>query len=341
MIDHPSPPFHWPGGIPPEIKADPNGNITLEQANEEAKGWLLYVEENWVPRSKANNIPDEDGDYEVRQRRTLVETWAKASQVFRDSYHQRAPARGALEYLEIVLRDSLHYYNTPRFVCLAPLGPSNPSNRSKWIKLYILSCRLDGEIGHCMQEFGEDHGGLDPNPATVADMSNVQMSDLLPRAYLEMADFHNMTMTRQGTVLYMRYPYLRNWFVVTQDDLDTGHITTVEFKPNGEVDQCFRRRAYNMWPVYLEHISARRELAYVIKDRVGGSQLQNSDLVMTLPVINIMEGAKERREFLQHSDGARDVWAEDIEMYAPGYLEMEAAGTEADYDHSRLLDPYD
>lgn len=62
---------------------------------------------------------------------------------------------------------------------------------------------------------------------------------------------------------------------------------------------------------------------------------------MTLPVIDIMEGVKERREFLQHFDGARDVWAEGIEVYAPGYLEMEAAGTEADYDHSRLLDPYD
>lgn len=60
MIDHPSPPFHWPGGIPPEIKADPNGNITLEQANEEAKGWLLYVEVCYLfpahPRSSLRNL---------------------------------------------------------------------------------------------------------------------------------------------------------------------------------------------------------------------------------------------------------------------------------------------
>lgn len=41
------------------------------------------TQERWVPREAAN-IPDRDGDYEVRQRRTLVETWAKADQELRD-----------------------------------------------------------------------------------------------------------------------------------------------------------------------------------------------------------------------------------------------------------------
>ncbi|QGA16434.1 hypothetical protein EYB26_004101 [Talaromyces marneffei] len=76
-------PFHWPGGVPPEIRLDPNGDITPDEANEDAKGWLLFVTERWVPREAAN-IPDRDGDYEVRQRRTLVETWAKADQELRD-----------------------------------------------------------------------------------------------------------------------------------------------------------------------------------------------------------------------------------------------------------------
>lgn len=60
---------------------------------------------------------------------------------------------------------------------------------------------------------------------------------------------------------------------------------------------------------------------------------------MTLPVIDILEGAKLRGEFIQDFDGARDVWMEDIERYAPGYLQMEAEGNEADYDHSRLINP--
>lgn len=39
----PSRPFHWPGGIPPEVRLDPNGDITPDEANEEARGWLLFV----------------------------------------------------------------------------------------------------------------------------------------------------------------------------------------------------------------------------------------------------------------------------------------------------------
>lgn len=62
---------------------------------------------------------------------------------------------------------------------------------------------------------------------------------------------------------------------------------------------------------------------------------------MTLPIIDILEGVKERGEFLFGFDGDREGWTEDIEIYAPGYLEMEAAGLEADYDHARLIDPND
>ncbi|GFF59043.1 sterol 3-beta-glucosyltransferase [Aspergillus udagawae] len=67
----------------------------------------------------------------------------------------------------------------------APLGPSYRFNQSKWIKLYILSCRLDGELGHCLDRYGSDHGGIDPNPGTFPDPSTVQITDVLPRAILE------------------------------------------------------------------------------------------------------------------------------------------------------------
>ncbi|GFF59040.1 hypothetical protein IFM51744_09773 [Aspergillus udagawae] len=73
----------------------------------------------------------------------------------------------------------------------------------------------------------------------------------------------------------------------------------------------------------------------------GGGEEKNSDLDMILPVIDILEGAKARRKFLFGFDGARDDWMEDIEIYAPGYLEMEAAGNEADYDQARLIEPGD
>ncbi|OQD73867.1 hypothetical protein PENDEC_c013G01540 [Penicillium decumbens] len=107
MISPLSHPFHWPGGIPPEINPDANGDINPEEVDEDAKGWLLFVEEKWVPRAMVN-VSDKDGDYETRQDRALVETWAKASQEFRNSYHERAPARKALDYPEDALHDSHH-----------------------------------------------------------------------------------------------------------------------------------------------------------------------------------------------------------------------------------------
>jgi hypothetical protein len=64
-----------------------------------------------------------------------------------------------------------------------------------------------------------------------------------------------------------------------------------------------------------------------------------NSLDMNLPIIDILEGANARGEFLFELDGGRDGWMEDIEVYAPGYLEMEAVGNESEYDHSRLINP--
>lgn len=43
MTSSPSRPFHWPGGIPPEVRPDASGDMTTAEINEEAKGWLLFV----------------------------------------------------------------------------------------------------------------------------------------------------------------------------------------------------------------------------------------------------------------------------------------------------------
>ncbi|KAL4788938.1 hypothetical protein BDV19DRAFT_395517 [Aspergillus venezuelensis] len=192
-------------------------------------------------------------------------------------------------------------------------------------KLFILSSRLDGEMGHCMDHYGSENGALDLNPARYPDPSAVQISDALLGALLEMANWNCITMTSRGMVLFLRP--LDPWFLVTQDDLDTGHITLVE-------------RACNMKPVHVAYCVQFKPFEQIVKDRVNGNAAMNSDSDMTLPVIDILEGAKARGEFLFGFDGDREGW-EDIEIYAPGYLEMEAAGTEADYDHSRLIDPMD
>ncbi|KAL4924815.1 uncharacterized protein BDV17DRAFT_273614 [Aspergillus undulatus] len=60
---------------------------------------------------------------------------------------------------------------------------------------------------------------------------------------------------------------------------------------------------------------------------------------MVPEVTEILQAVKEHGEFISGFDGATDVWSEDIEKYAPGYLEMEAQATEADYDMNRMADP--
>lgn len=153
-----------------------------------------------------------------------------------------------------------------QFLCLAPLCPSYRSNLSKWIKLYILSCRLDGEPGHCLTDYS--HSGVDPNPSTFPDPSTFQITDVLPSIYLETANFNTVTMTCRGIVLFMNQ--LSPWFLVDQDDLDTGRITTVEFKRNGQIADKLRRRAYNMFTVSLALCIGYAPLWEVREGTAGG-----------------------------------------------------------------------
>lgn len=113
-----------------------------------------------------------------------------------------------------------------------------------------------------------------------------------------------------------------------------------------------------MYPVYLQACVLIKSLWEIKENRAGGnlpdqnaaevniSRLRNKLIIlsfyrldMTLPVVIILEGAKLCGEFINNFDSARDVWIEDIERYTPGYLQMEAKRNEADYDHSRLINP--
>ncbi|KAL4970927.1 uncharacterized protein BDV14DRAFT_194713 [Aspergillus stella-maris] len=112
------------------------------------------------------------------------------------SYHQRTlEGNGFNVPPEDALQNANYHGDCPPFLCLAPLGPDYPSNRSKWIKMFILSCRLDGEMGHCMKHYGSEHGALDFNPATYPDPSAVQITDVLSRALLVTANWNCITMT--------------------------------------------------------------------------------------------------------------------------------------------------
>jgi hypothetical protein len=161
------------------------------------------------------------------------------------------------------------------FVCLAPLSGSHRANRSKWIKLYILSCRLDGEIGHCLEPNGAEHTGIDANPATFPDQSTFQYTDLLPFLYLEMANFRGMVMTSKGTVLFTGGT--GNFYLVDQNDLDAGRISAVMFTWNGGLEGAVRKRAYNMHGVYLDLVGLGRTPVDLSQDYRGETDVEGSD----------------------------------------------------------------
>lgn len=123
-------------------------------------------------------------------------------------------------------------------------------------------------MDHSLGVWGSSHEGIDPNPATFPDPSTFQTTDVLPLFILEMANFACMTMTERGTVLFM--DCLSPWFLVTQEDLNTGRITAVEFKRNGQIRESFLRRAYNMLPVYLRFCPLGKPLSEVKEGRAGG-----------------------------------------------------------------------
>lgn len=62
---------------------------------------------------------------------------------------------------------------------------------------------------------------------------------------------------------------------------------------------------------------------------------------MTLPVLDILSRAKDRGEFALEFNGARDRddWEREIEIYAPGYLQLEAEGNGSKYNPACLIDP--
>ncbi|KAF7182806.1 hypothetical protein CNMCM7691_002467 [Aspergillus felis] len=120
---------YWPGGIPATIRLHPT-KLCPSDLQEETKGWLQFVREEWRP---ASNVEDE-----VRQRRLLVEKWAAANQDFRDSYQLRAssPSSG-LDYPASALAGEPQ--PDKRFVCLAPVDRQrNPRNYVRLLKFLIL-----------------------------------------------------------------------------------------------------------------------------------------------------------------------------------------------------------
>lgn len=68
--------------------------------------------------------------------------------------------------------------------------------------------------------------------------------------------------------------------------------------------------------------------------------IQNIRLDMDLPIIDILHQAKAAGQLPSTMDlSYREQWMEDIELYAPGYLALEAEGRAGEYSLQHLSRP--
>ncbi|KAL4869571.1 hypothetical protein BDV12DRAFT_196198 [Aspergillus spectabilis] len=242
---------HWPGGIPRTIQPHPNGNLTLDEIKDEVKGWLLYVQESWVPRSS-----EDDEEYELRQRRALVERWASP------------------------------------FSCIAMT-----SRRA------IVSRKPTNPLSHIS-----------------IHTQRLQVIQL-------------------RTSLFLHLGYQGPYLLVDEDGLQTGLLTVVNFKNSGSVQETLLVRPFNMREPYNWLMTLGKGIEEV-SSRDGERRHQNQPIDMGLPILDILCQAKEANQLptnLALCD--REQWQEDLELYAPGYLALEAQGLGGEYDLSQLTEP--
>ncbi|KAJ5665112.1 uncharacterized protein N7477_007560 [Penicillium maclennaniae] len=323
---------HWPGGIPGSVKPHPETDLTLDQIKEEVKGWLLFVQENWVPA--ANTGASNDGEYELHQRRLLIEKWASATQELRDSYQSRAPMPEGLQYPTEALAhiyDTLQPGDTNGLISIAPVDEAYATNRARWVKFAILLYNYDFDTGHCLDNCIPSEAILNPETTT-----NPSIEDFLSWQDLETANF-NVYLTRTGTVL--NYGYTGPYILVDEEGLRTGRLTMVEYEINGTVKDSLHIRPFNMRMPYIYASTLGKGLDE-IRHVPGGYTHQNLPLNMDLPIIDILCQAKAADQLPQTMNlSYREQWMEDVELYAPGYLALEAEGRAGEYSLHRLTRP--
>ncbi|KAK8073279.1 hypothetical protein PG994_004178 [Apiospora phragmitis] len=317
----------WPGGIPDHIRSHPEP--IKENIKEEIKGWQLFLEENAVGRADHEHPEELDESFEVTQRRRLVSRWASMAQAERDGYQSRAPVHELrrwwwyphekLDGPDLGKNGFSHLYRHTKgaehkfVVCNAAAGPElSPRDMALWAKQRILCFRLDGDDTTTFGELDDDGVGVAiPNCTNTAEGgSPVEPHEFLRWAYLEGADFFGMAMTSRGTVVFqVRDPIL----FADREALDTGPMLLCSLENNGQVG-----------------FSGRTWAAEALYER-GRTHEEDRRNMEEMGILELLES------FNRYSvGGAPDVWLDYIERYAPGYLDLEEAGTGIayGYDHS-------
>ncbi|KAJ5670162.1 uncharacterized protein N7477_005525 [Penicillium maclennaniae] len=253
----------------------------------------------------------EDG---LRHRRALIEKWATASQEFRESYCGRAADHiSALDYPPIVLSQLTPRPNK-RFLCLPSVDRQTHYRNYIYLVKFLILLYVHQDEWTGPHPFDLHGAGDAPNchipellgsssPAA-APTTPTTLSEVLPALYLHTADFHALSMTRDGTVVFADGPGL-TWFVIDTPGLTTGRLTLAEFGSNGCIRVSTLRRPWNMG--------------------------------QTMSFEQMLESTRRANKFLYQGYGSRDLWVRIIEQSAPGYLELEAQGREVEFELDDLL----
>ncbi|GIJ83732.1 hypothetical protein Asppvi_002562 [Aspergillus pseudoviridinutans] len=122
---------------------------------------------------------------------------------------------------------------------------------------------------------------------------------------LEQADFRAIQMKRDGTAFLSKTGI---WSVIDQSGLDTGRIAVVDFKPNGQVANLIRLRPWHLSELLLLLIG------------------------LDMPLLDILEETRQRREFGWAEWGSQEIWTREIDRNAPEYLVLEAQGRESEFN---------
>lgn len=106
-------------------------------------------------------------------------------------------------------------------------------------------------------------------PAFLNLATPIATSDILSELYLTSADFHALSMTRSGTVVFADGPDY-TWYVIDEPGLATGRITIAEFGSDGSVRDSIIRRAWNMGPIMAFGQSLGRRVSDLDESSIGG-----------------------------------------------------------------------
>lgn len=97
----------------------------------------------------------------------------------------------------------------------------------------------------------------------------IALSDMLSELYLASADFHSLSMTRSGTVVFAEGPDY-TWYMIEEAELARGRLTIAEFGSNGSVRNSIIRRAWNMGPIMAFGQNLGRRVADLEDSCIGG-----------------------------------------------------------------------